>query len=118
MGLPRRRTALLGVLAVLAGVVAVRAVVPPQRTPVAAPPADASPEDVVRTYVRALDSHDCTRARSLWEDAGAEVERGCRDLAGVDDVRVRPAVAEAEGGATGSPGPPGPGASSTRAPAD
>ena len=77
MGLPRRRTpllvvlALLGVLAVLAGVVAVRAVVPPQRTPVAAPPADASPEDVVRTYLRALDpttvwGYRLTRATGPW----------------------------------------------------
>lgn len=47
------------------------------------PPADASPEDVVRAYVRAINAHDCTTARALA--AGADAWCGHSTL---DDLRI------------------------------
>ena len=56
----------------------------------------------VRTYLEALDSHDCARAGSLWADAPEEVEQWCHDLAGVDAVRVRPSFVEPDGAHPGT----------------
>lgn len=52
---------------------------------VAVPPTDASPEDVVRAYVEALDVHDCDTARELNPD-----QSWCEDVESMELVEIRP----------------------------
>jgi len=51
-------------------------------TSVAPPPADAQPHDVVKTYLKALDGHDCQRAERLWVDQSKDT--WCDEVASID----------------------------------
>jgi hypothetical protein len=73
-----------GVVVALAGVVllVLRYQAPlPQTRDVAVPPDDASPDQVVRAYVDALDAHDCETAAMLR--VGHDVGDFCRNLRSV-----------------------------------
>ena len=69
------------------------------RARVAAPPAGATAEEVVRAYVAALDARDVETARSLvTPHHAAQVERSedswYRNVVSITDLRVRPPVAQ------------------------
>ena len=80
------------VLAALLAVTATaaRVVLPPVQTRhVALPAADAGPREVVRTYLAAIDAHDCATAESLAEPGLVDDARTwCEDAAGLDELQV------------------------------
>ncbi|MBD5787486.1 hypothetical protein IF650_15040 [Cellulosimicrobium terreum] len=55
-------------------------------TPVALPPDDAAPEQVVDAYTRALAGHDCATASALRTPAGSST--WCADVAALTEVQV------------------------------
>lgn len=82
---------LAGVIVVVLLAAAAYFLLPPWETrDVAMPPSDASPAQVVKTYLDALDSHDCGTARALTAaSASDEVGWWCDNLSSVRDVVVR-----------------------------
>ena len=60
---------------------------------VAPPEADAAPQDVVETYLEALDGHDCERAEGLWVDKDAHT--WCGDVASITSWEIEPASSAA-----------------------
>lgn len=53
----------------------------------------ASPQQVVRVYLKALAAHDCATARALWEvGAKQRADTWCDDLASLKDVTVQQAL--------------------------
>jgi hypothetical protein len=63
---------------------------PPHQTDdVPSPPADASPEQVVRAYLEALNAHDCATAEEVMAEGSESVaDDWCRDLAHLTHIRV------------------------------
>jgi hypothetical protein len=57
------------------------------------PAANASPEDVVRTYLEAVGAHDCGTAESLMT-RGTRTLSWCHDVATLSNVKVRAHLAE------------------------
>jgi hypothetical protein len=57
------------------------------------PAAGASPEDVVQTYLDALNAHDCGTADALMTP-GTRSLSWCHDVASLSAVQVRPHVSE------------------------
>jgi hypothetical protein len=77
----------------LAGVVAVAVLLAPPRqtSTVAAPPGDATPEQVVATYIDALNAHDCTTAQALTAPGfgpSTSVAFWCHEFASLTDVVI------------------------------
>ena len=64
-----------------------------QTRDVAVPPDGASPEEVVRAYLDALDAHDCDTAERLMTP-NSSAESWCEDLAGLADVQLRDVIPE------------------------
>ena len=84
------------VVAVVVAAAAAYVLLPPRQTgDVAAPPGDATPEQVVTAYLEALNAHDCDTAAALMI-AGAESSAWlwCEDVASLKDVEVRDHVME------------------------
>ena len=66
-----------------------------QTAEVAMPSADARPDEVVRTYLEALDAHDCGTAvalRSTRQDSRQLARIWCREVHHLRAVEVEPAV--------------------------
>lgn len=85
---------LAGVLVLLLVGAVVYFLLPPRQTrSIALPPDDATPEQVVRAYLDAMDAHDCTRAASLTTD-DMEERRWCEDLRGVSVFKISPPYEE------------------------
>jgi hypothetical protein len=89
----RWRLALLAVPLALAGVVTVLVLPPKQTADVTIPPADASPVQVVETYLRAIDVHDCDTARAMWVGPNAGYANDdCVSISRISQVRPEPTV--------------------------
>jgi hypothetical protein len=68
---------------------------PWQSSDVAVPAQKATPEQVVRAYLAALNAHDCSAARAMSiEDAKDSTKVWCRDVASLADVTVKDHFAE------------------------
>ena len=67
---------------------------PRQSASVPVPPDDATPEQVVEAYVRALDAHDCDTAYELVDGDTDAAEAWCRRVASLEDLTVSPAEPE------------------------
>lgn len=68
---------------------------PPRQTAsVPVPSRDASPEEVVEAYVRALDAHDCDTAYALVDGDTDGAEAWCRRVASLDGLEVSAAEDE------------------------
>lgn len=97
---PRGGSRMIGVVVTSAVVVALGLALvwflpPAQTRDVPMPRSDAGPEQVVRSYVDALDAHDCDRAASLTSRGWAEHAREwCRDLRSISDLRIGDAAPE------------------------
>jgi hypothetical protein len=62
---------------------------PPQTDDVPVPRADASPEDVVRAYLDALNAHDCATAEAVMTSGDESIAYAwCRDVAHLKQVGV------------------------------
>lgn len=72
---------------------------PPRQTgDVALPPREASPEDVVAAYLKAVNAHDCDAAAALMAPgAEGQATAWCEDVASLTDVDVRDHVTERPG---------------------
>lgn len=95
----RRRVtvALLTALMALALLVAAAYVLlpPRQSEQVAVPAAQATPENVIRTYIRALDAHDCVTAEALvTDDMRSGAKSWCRNVAHLSRVDINRHVVE------------------------
>ena len=97
------RTKLIA-LAVVLGLVALAVftewtfeVVPFERRDVAMPPGSASPQQVVATYVEALDAHDCDTAEELWLNDKADPEMWCSQISRARIVGAADASRESAG---------------------
>lgn len=77
----------LAIVALL-GVAAFAADPPPAVREVAVPPDDASPEEVVMTYLEAMDAHDCATVAELVAPSSRWLGDGCKNADGHDEVRV------------------------------
>ena len=93
------RRGLLLVVAMLGlglGLAVVVAVLPPRQTgEVPMPGQDATPEQVVTAFTRALDAHDCTTAVALATEGGRDqAERWCHDIGALQEVEVGSSVTE------------------------
>lgn len=92
-----RFIALVATLVVLifAAVVAYLLLPPRQTGDVAVPAPGATPEQVVRAYLDALNAHDCDTAEALTtEDAKDTAESWCENVASLSGVDVRDHVKE------------------------
>ena len=78
-------------LAVVVAATAAYLLLPPRQTgDVAAPPRDATPEQVVTAYLDALNAHDCDTAAALMiASAEGSARLWCEDVASLKDVDVR-----------------------------
>ena len=90
-------------LAVVLGLVALAVftewtfeVVPFKRRDVAMPPVSAIPQQVVATYVEALDAHDCDAAEELWLSDKADPEMWCSEVSRARIVGASDASHESE----------------------
>lgn len=62
---------------------------PRQSDEVAMPARDASPEDVVTTFLDALNAHDCATAQRLTVEGAADAaHEWCQDVADLSDIDV------------------------------
>lgn len=88
---PRRLVALLvGVLVLVVAGAAAYFLLPPRQTEsVSVPASDATPEEVVGSYLEALNAHDCVAAQSLaTEEAKDSARSWCENVASLTDVDV------------------------------
>ena len=95
---PSRRTT---IRAIAVGIVLIAAigVAETRRTTVAVPPVTASPEDVVRAYVAAVDAGDRDAQRALsTAEHDAFVAQFHEDVISIRDLHVKPAVIESAPG--------------------
>lgn len=87
------RLGLLAVPLTLAGVVTILVLPPRQSGDVTIPSVDASPVQVVETYLRAIDVHDCDTARALWVGPNAGYANDdCVSISRIGQVRPEPSV--------------------------
>ena len=92
----RRRTwrwVALALIAVVGAVVVVSAaaLLPPRQTAdVSVPPADATPEQVVRAYLEAVSAHDCETASAL-SAGGGTADHLCSATRSLEIIEVVPA---------------------------
>ena len=94
---PGRLIALLvAVIVVAIGALVTYLLLPPRQTgEVALPPATATPEEVVTTYLDALTAHDCDTARAVTtSEARAAAESWCDDVSSLSDVDVHDHLTE------------------------
>lgn len=84
----------VGAAVVLA--VGASALLPPRQSgDIAVPPDDATPEQVVTTYLDALNAHDCATAEAVWTtDAKRGATMWCEDVASLKDIDVSAHVME------------------------
>ena len=96
MGRGRWVVLALAVVAVVAAGLGVVLALPPRQTAeVAVPGRTATPEQVVRAYLRALDAHDCdTATQVVARESRPGTASMCGDVAGVPRAEVRRASAE------------------------
>ena len=73
-----------------------------QNRDIAIPPDDASPEEVVRTYLGAVDAHDCDTAADLWKSQSA-ASTWCDDVASLAKVKVGEAFPDDPASRTSGP---------------
>jgi hypothetical protein len=66
----------------------------PQTRDIAMPADDATPEQVVATYLDALDAHDCDTAAAIMSEDGDSARMWCEDILDLSDVEVRAHVRE------------------------
>lgn len=81
-----------GALALLAlAAVAAYLLLPPRQTSdVAVPPADATPEQVVRAYLEALNAHDCETAQAVSTDTAKDGAKSwCEHVDSLTNIDVR-----------------------------
>lgn len=66
------------------------------------PATNASAEEVLQTYLDALNAHDCDTATALaTESARQQVESWCHHVSSLEHVQVRPASVDAAANQTG-----------------
>lgn len=67
---------------------------PPRETEDVPLPSDsATPEEVVATYLRAVDAHDCATAQALTTSDARDIATGwCREVADLADIEVGDAL--------------------------
>lgn len=81
----------VGALVLLALAAVAAYLLPPRQTgDVAVPPAEATPEQVVRAYLDALNAHDCETAQAVSTDvAAASAKSWCEHVAALTNIDVR-----------------------------